>query len=184
MESENRFEKNGRRSRPVCRSKLESEVFKYALRFRFIWGDCESLTVRQTRRTGCAPRVIFADEIFRRLCIHRIHLSRVPCIICYWWIISPSVFHECLSNETRYVCFRVRRALRNIPRFFAKTPRLPFFNQNYNRFEIIPRSSSDRSILIQVRFITNRNFNRDFTSTVIFARNYLFSFLLCKKKQW
>lgn len=54
-------------------------------------------------------------------------LSRVPCIICYWWIISPSVFHECLSNETRYVCFRVRRALRNIPRFFAKTPRLPFF---------------------------------------------------------
>lgn len=112
-------------------------------------------------------------------------LSRVPCIICYWWIISPSVFHECLSNETRYVCFRVRRALRNIPRFFAKTPRLPFFNQNYNRFEIIPRSSSsNRSILIQVRFITNRNFNRDFTSTVMFARNYLFSFLLCKKKQW
>lgn len=111
-------------------------------------------------------------------------LSRVPCIICYWWIISPSVFHECLSNETRYVCFRVRRALRNIPWFFAKTPRLPFFNQNYNRFEIIPRSSSNRSILIQVRFITNRNFNRDFTSTVMFARNYLFSFLLCKKKQW
>lgn len=70
---ENRLEKNGRRSRPVCRSKLESEVFKYALRFRFIRGDCESLTVRQTRRTGCAPRVIFADEIFRRLCIHRIH---------------------------------------------------------------------------------------------------------------
>lgn len=74
-------------------------------------------------------------------------LSRVPCIICYWWIISPSVFHECLSNETRYVCFRVRRALRNIPRFFAKTPRLPFFNQNYNRFEIIPRSSSSNRSL-------------------------------------
>lgn len=48
-ESQNRFEKNGHRSHAVCRSKLESEVSKYALRFRFIWRDCESFSARQTR---------------------------------------------------------------------------------------------------------------------------------------
>ena len=81
MESQNRFEKNGPRSQPVCRSKLESEVSKYALRFRFIRRDCESFSTRQTRQTGCSRRVIylslFADEIFRSLCTYRVPFFRV-----------------------------------------------------------------------------------------------------------
>lgn len=47
-------------------------------------------------------------------------LSRVPRIICYWWIISPPVFHECLSNETRYGRFRVAVLCQIFPTIFRE----------------------------------------------------------------
>lgn len=60
-----------------------------------------------------------------------------PCIICYWWIISPSVFRECLSNETRHVCFlRVLRFAKYFPpTIFPRVSRVKLL-----RFEIVPRS--------------------------------------------
>lgn len=51
-------------------------------------------------------------------------LSRVPCIICYRWIISPFLFRECLSNETRYGCFRS----------YTKYSPLFFANRGVSRF--------------------------------------------------
>lgn len=76
-------------------------------------------------------------------------LSRVPCIICYRWIISPFLFRECLSNETRYGCFR--SYTKYSPLFFAKRGVSRFSSKI--RFEIIRRSSRSIDLIVRFAFI-------------------------------